>query len=173
MKLNCILIFLLLLSFSNLAYSDDTDFASFAFSVDTAYLIEGLMKGGYGSGNLFEIVLVHNFSLTLNAGYTEYKTTENNTTNRISYTSIYSTVRYYFDGKLYGLYIGGGIGSTYNTYNDLKATGYLIPLEGGIRVTFFGKRGIFCEPNIRLYIKYVNSGFLFDTGYGINIGFSF
>ncbi|MGC8764750.1 MAG: hypothetical protein ACP5QT_02555 [Brevinematia bacterium] len=170
MKKLCLLLSILIISYC-FAFSDEENFISFGF--DSGYLIDGYMKGGWGAGGIFEIRLLEKFSFIADAGYIEYREINNNLTNFITTVTIQGIVRWYPFGGITGVYAGAGFGTFYSTVSDEKVLGYMIPLETGIKLTFFGSKGIFLEPDIAILLKYGNSRFLIGMKYGLNIGFTF
>ncbi len=170
MKKIVTIFFLVLLSIN--MYSESKRFM--AFAIDTGYLIEGLLKGGYGVGGFFEIKLLDNFSVSFDAGYVEYLEKVESATNKIANIRYFGTVRWYPDGSIDGVYAGIGFGSFYTTVNSDNITGYLLPVELGLKIIPFPKSmGFSIEPNATFFLKYGNSKLLFDMKYGVNIGYSF
>ena len=171
MKNLIFLFFAFSLSYIPLFSEEERNFIS--IGADSGYLIDGLMKNGWGAGGIIEIKLLDKFSLAVDSGYIEYKEITNNITNRITSINVFGSFRWYPSGGISGIFAGAGFGTFYTTVSDNKIQGYLFPIEAGLKITFFGQRGISLEPDLTILLKYGNSRFLFGMKYGVNIGYTF
>ncbi|MCX7821262.1 MAG: hypothetical protein N2258_06265 [Brevinematales bacterium] len=165
--------FIILFLFLNgVLFAAEKSFMS--IGIDSGYLIDGLLKGGWGGGGIFEIKLLDNFSISLDAGYVEYIEKKENETNKISNIKYFGTVRWYQGGAIDGVYAGLGFGSFYTSQNSESAYGYLLPVELGLKLIMTGKKsGFSLEPNATFFLTYGNSKFGFGMKYGVNIGYTF
>ncbi len=163
---------ILFLILNGVIFSADKNFMS--IGIDSGYLIDGIIKGGWGGGGIFEIKLLDNFSVALNAGYIEYIEKKESETNKISDVKYFATLRWYQGGAIDGVYAGLGFGSFYTAQNSEGFYGFLVPVELGLKLILTGKKdGFSLEPNATFLIKYGNSRFGFGMKYGVNIGYTF
>ncbi len=163
MKKLFVFLFFLIFCFSPLS-SKENKFISISF--DSGYLIDGLMKYGWGAGGIIEIRLLENFSFSVDAGYIEYKEDD----SKLTTLNVLGTIRWYPYTGMEGFFTGIGFGTFYTILKNERVQGYMLPVEMGLKFIFFG---FSIEPGLTFLPKYGNSTFFFGMKYGLNLGYTF